>query len=67
MAEYVIKEEGKRAKDNVKSPDGKAILEYMTEHIKVNPDEIKLMLGISNTQGELDNLTRAGFIRRVEG
>ena len=66
MAEYIITEKGKRAKDEIKSPDGKAIIQYTTEHTKVNTDELKLMLGIVNAQGECESLERAGFVRKVD-
>ena len=64
MTDYIIMDKGKKSKEDVKSPDGKAILEYMTDHIKVNPDELRLMLNITDAKEELEVLSRAGFIRR---
>ena len=66
MSEFLITEKGKKAKDTVKSPDSRAILEYMVEHTKANTDEVKLMLGVINSGEELASLERAGFVKKVE-
>ena len=64
--EYILTEKGKQVREDIKSPDGKSILLYMSEHPKVNPDELRLMLNITDAREELSSLERAGFVKKGE-